>query len=149
MGAAGYPGTSPQFATNGTLAQSTPIGIGTRADKKLHAGFWYAFRSLIGPTGVDAPEPLVNRLFQNYPNPFNPATNISFTVAEENPVSLNVYNLLGARVCSLIHEWKLPGSYRVVWDGRDDTGKSVASGVYFYRLDIGDFRSVKKMLILK
>lgn len=145
MGAAGAPGTSTNFATNGTLSQPTPIGVGSSAGKVLSAGFWGRFWS---PTSV-VDELLSDMVFQNFPNPFNPSTRIEYTVAEESPVEITVFNVRGEKVTTLTNETKSAGRHNVLWDGRDKSGREVSSGVYFYRLSIGDYRSTKKMLMLK
>lgn len=149
MGSAGAPGASTSFATNGTLGQPTPIGVGSSAGKMLHAGFWGKFW---WPTSVADPLPpelLSNMVLQNFPNPFNPSTTIAYTVAEESPVEITVFNVGGEKVTTLTNETKSAGRYNVFWDGRDESGREVSSGVYFYRLSIGDYRSTKKMLMLK
>jgi len=95
-------------------------------------------------------------LEQNYPNPFNSSTTIPFTVhgerkTENRPVrtTLTIYNILGRRVRTLLNEEKVPGQYRVTWDGKDERGNEVGSGVYLYRLKAGDFEQTKKMVLLK
>jgi hypothetical protein len=98
-------------------------------------------------TGVE--EPLFTRLGQNYPNPFNPRTSISFTVAEPGHVALRVYDLTGRLVRTLADEQRSPNEYQLYWDGRDDAGKQVGSGVYYYSLEIGQERQTKKMVLLK
>ena len=140
---------SSHFGIASTLGQPTPIGIGSAAGKTLYAGFWPAFVRLGWLTGSSLPEPLVNRLFPCYPNPFNPTTTIRFSLAEESAVFLAVYDLRGRRVRNLVNEPRLPGTYTVVWDGTDDSGQIVASGVYLYSLETGNFRAVRKSLILK
>ena len=88
-------------------------------------------------------------LEQNYPNPFNPSTTISFSVPEINMVSLKVYNMLGQEVATLVNSYKVAGSHVATWDGKDYSGRSVAGGVYFYRIEAGDFTQTAKMLFLK
>ena len=97
-------------------------------------------------------------LYQNYPNPFNPITSIQYAVgskqtkAADSPrshVTLKIYNILGQKVRVLVDEEKRLGSYTVQWDGRDRNGRPVSSGIYFYKLDAGDFTEVKKMVLLK
>lgn len=88
-------------------------------------------------------------LSPNYPNPFNPSTTIRFELPRAVPVNLTVYNLLGQRVRTLLDAEKAPGVYTAVWDGRDEFGKSVSTGVYFYRLQAGDFVQTRKMLLVK
>jgi hypothetical protein len=85
----------------------------------------------------------------NYPNPFNSSTVIQFSIAQAGHAQLAVFNILGQRVKRLIDEYLQPGIHRATWDGQDESGHPVASGVYFYRLT-GDGRQVtKKMVILK
>ncbi len=89
-------------------------------------------------------------LAQNYPNPFNPTTTILYSLAKRSDISLKVYNVLGQTVRTLIPSQKqVAGQYQVVWDGRDDHGNSVATGIYFYRLKAGDFVKSRKMALLK
>lgn len=83
-------------------------------------------------------------LSQNYPNPFNPSTQITFTVSKQSQVSLRVFNVLGQEVASLVNGTMTAGNYTVTFNA----GK-LASGMYFYRLDAGNFSSVKKMMLLK
>jgi len=88
-------------------------------------------------------------LFQNYPNPFNPETTIQFALPEESFVTLQVYNIAGQLIRTLKSE-KLPaGYYRVCWDGKDDNGREMSSGVYFYRIVAGEFTQAKRMILLK
>lgn len=91
-------------------------------------------------------------LAQNYPNPFNPSTTITYNIPEGSDrvaVKLTVFNLRGQLVKSLVDDFKGPGQYSVNWDGSDSNGQRVASGVYFYRINAGDFRATRKMVILK
>lgn len=88
-------------------------------------------------------------LFQNYPNPFNELTKISFYLPRESSVSLNIYNILGQKVKTPVNERKPPGNYFIIWDGRNESGQIVHSGVYFYRLETAEFTSTKKMVLIK
>jgi hypothetical protein len=88
-------------------------------------------------------------LSQNYPNPFNPTTTIKYALPEPADVNIQVYNIVGQVVRTLVDEGKMGGYYRVYWDGRDDNGYDLASGVYFYRIVAGEFHAVKKMLLVK
>ncbi len=99
----------------------------------------------ISLSGVGEPElPVTFALFQNYPNPFNPATQISFDLPQTSHVLLNVYNVLGQNVATLIDREMEAGNHVFEWDGSNQ-----ASGVYFYRLTTGDYTATKKMLMLK
>jgi hypothetical protein len=99
--------------------------------------------------------PKAFELSQNYPNPFNPTTTIKYSLpsagegTEAFPTTLKIYNVLGEVVRTLVDEPKSPGVYYEVWDGRDDRGNQVASGIYFYRLRAGEFNETKKMVMLK
>lgn len=104
--------------------------------------------------GMDAPLPTNFHLAQNYPNPFNPTTTIEFTIGApgqtgSHRVNLNVYNVLGQQVKELISRTLPAGNHQVTWDGTDGSGKRVASGVYLYKLQVGDASQSKKMLLLK
>ena len=83
-------------------------------------------------------------LSDNYPNPFNPVTNIQFTIPNSGHVNLKVYDVLGREVKNLVNEFKQAGSYIVSFDGSE-----LSSGIYFYRLEAGDFVQVKRMILIK
>jgi YVTN family beta-propeller protein len=85
----------------------------------------------------------------NVPNPFNPTTTIKYALAADGPVSLTIYDVRGSRVRELVNERQRADVYRVVWDGSNDNGERVASGMYFYRLVAGPFTQTKKMMLLK
>ncbi len=93
--------------------------------------------------------PKVFSLGQNHPNPFNPETQIKYDLPEAVQVSLVIYNILGQRVRTLADEYQEPGYRTVIWDGKDERGREVASGIYFYRLKAGDYDQVRKMVVLK
>ncbi|MBD3402733.1 T9SS type A sorting domain-containing protein, partial [candidate division GN15 bacterium] len=93
--------------------------------------------------------PLGFELQQNYPNPFNPTTTIEFSLPSQSRVRLDVYNVLGQRVNTLVDKELSAGSYAVEWNGRNNAGTPVATGVYFYRLTTDEYTSSKKMLLLK
>lgn len=88
-------------------------------------------------------------LYQNYPNPFNPYTNFRFTLATSAHVKIEIYNIVGQRVRTLVDVDMKAGVYVADWDGKNDKGKSVSSGIYLYRMQAGDFTDMKKMLLLK
>ncbi|MBK7140820.1 MAG: S8 family peptidase [bacterium] len=102
-------------------------------------------------TSVDNDELLPNQfdLRQNYPNPFNPSTTISFALSTATEVSLDIYNLLGQRVVQLVNGPMTAGEHRIIWEGTDGAGSSVAAGVYFYRLTAGNASESRKMVLLK
>ena len=107
---------------------------------------------LDAPGGTDIEDnniAAVSQLIGNYPNPFNPETRIAFSTKENGPVSIDIYNIKGQKVRSLLNENREAGSHTVVWNGKDDNGKSVASGVFFYRMKSGKYSSTKKMILMK
>lgn len=122
--------TNPNFTQASSISRAAPgVGIG----------------------GGDEPErlPLAFELDQNYPNPFNPQTEITFQVSESarGLIELDVYSLRGSRVKTLLSGSLAPGHYTVSWDGKNDRGEPLPSGVYFYRLT-ADGRSITKKMIL-
>jgi hypothetical protein len=88
-------------------------------------------------------------LHNNYPNPFNPETNIQFDIPENGNVSLKIYNMLGQEIKTLVEETKNAGTHMVQWDGRNENGQSIPSGVYIYRLIAENFTATKKMSLMK
>jgi hypothetical protein len=88
-------------------------------------------------------------LSQNYPNPFNPTTTIKYTLKEDVKVSLKIYNMLGQEVRNLVDESQTAGLREVVWNGKNDFGQQVASGVYIYRMVAGNFIQIRRMILLK
>jgi probable HAF family extracellular repeat protein len=114
----------------------------------------YALFTTSSATGVSDPAgqgqlPRQFELKQNYPNPFNPATTIEYIVPVRCDVTLEVFNLLGRRVRTLVKEARPAGSYRIVWDGKDGMGKPVSTGLYLYRFTAGDMVQTRKMLLIK
>jgi len=93
--------------------------------------------------------PLTYALEQNYPNPFNPNTTIRYQLSKRSVTVMEVFNLLGQRVKTLVNAEQVTGTYAVVWDGRNDAGYSVASGTYLYRLRAGDFVATRKLLLMR
>ena len=87
-------------------------------------------------------------LSQNFPNPFNPQTVIQYRLSECSKVILNVYNIHGRLVRKLVDDPRSHGIHSVTWDGKDDRGVSVSSGVYFYRMQAGEFLSTKRMTLI-
>jgi hypothetical protein len=104
---------------------------------------------IAGQVESDKPLPDTYRLFQNYPNPFNPSTTIAFDLPVASPVRLDIFNILGQRIVTLVDQNLPAGKHNVTWDGHDGENRSVASGVYFYRIKAGDFEAKRKMMLLK
>jgi len=100
----------------------------------------------------DADDMVVKNSFslQNYPNPFNPETNIHYSIPEEGKVELSIYNIKGQKVKTLVNETQISGNHNIAWNGTNKHNKNVASGVYFYKLEINDYKLlINKMLLLK
>jgi hypothetical protein len=85
----------------------------------------------------------------NFPNPFNPETSIAFTMAAEGNVSIEIFNIRGQRVTTLLNENREAGNHHVVWKGTDDYGRNVGSGIYLYRMTTGDFSTTRRMVLMK
>ena len=98
---------------------------------------------------VAANIPAEFQLYPNYPNPFNPETQIKYVLSEQSLVKLTIYNSIGQEVRTLVDGIEPAGSYLIRWNGLNDFGQKVSSGIYFYRLSAGNFVSVKKMSMLK
>jgi hypothetical protein len=88
-------------------------------------------------------------LAQNYPNPFNPMTEFAFAIPKKSHILLEVFNIIGQRVATVINKEMAAGQYTICWDGRGDGGENLASGIYLYRIKAGEFIATKKMIILK
>lgn len=122
--------------------QSGPMGI-----RKEEPQFDRVSVAFAAASGSNLPTEYA--LEQNYPNPFNPNTNIKFALPKAGRVEVSVFNVLGQEVNTLVSEDMPAGNHTIVWDGRNGTGNSVSSGIYFYRIVAGDFSQTKKMLMLK
>jgi hypothetical protein len=110
--------------------------------KQVNKDGSFSYRGMAEVEIVSAPEAFA--LIQNYPNPFNPSTRIQYSLEKAGPVSLKVYNVLGAEVATLVNGPQEAGSYTVPF-----TAQGLASGVYFYRLESGSFVSTKKLILMK
>ncbi len=107
---------------------------------------------MTGSTGVrndNAVQPSGYELLQNYPNPFNPSTTIEFRLPARSNVQIKIYDALGRLVRNLVSGEEAAGSHQFVWDGRNDSGLQMPSGVYFYQLRTDKFAAAKRMLYLK
>jgi hypothetical protein len=93
--------------------------------------------------------PQTSQLYQNYPNPFNPATNIRFELAESQQVTLQIFNIEGRLVKTLIDNQLFAGSHELSWNGLDNRQQPAASGAYYYILKSGDFQSAKRMVLMR
>ncbi|MFQ5751209.1 MAG: T9SS type A sorting domain-containing protein [bacterium] len=101
----------------------------------------------VDPSSGSIPEKF--ELSQNYPNPFNPETKFTYFVTAKSNVSLIIYDLLGRKVKTLVHEFKEPGNYSIIWNGRDDFSNKVSSGLYLARMVAGNYSQIRKIVLQK
>lgn len=152
IGAAGAQGSSSGLRCRGTLGQPVMVGASTTAGLDVRPGFW-AVPKLPTDVGQDSSESASptqrTALLANFPNPFNPSTTIRYRLREEAPVALTVFNVHGREVRTLIRGTEQAGPHEAVWDGKDNHGLDVGSGLYFYLLRAGDFQDTRKMVLLK
>ncbi|MBN2088440.1 T9SS type A sorting domain-containing protein [candidate division KSB1 bacterium] len=102
--------------------------------------------------GVEKPVvmvPLKTEISANYPNPFNPTTSLRYDIAKDTQVSLVIYNMLGQKIKTLVDAPKAAGSYQINWDGTNDAGQKVTTGIYFYTFKADGFQKTNKMLLVK
>ena len=122
------------------------------ADAKINSGCEYAEENYDcdgQPLSIIEKIPTEYSLLQNYPNPFNPSTVIQFTIPEYSNVLLNIYNINGQLINSLVNENMNPGYHQVFWYGKDLYGNSVSNGIYIYVLETNKYRELRKMLFIK
>jgi hypothetical protein len=139
-------GTLVFAADNGgadVTAKSLSIAFGEVLDAK---GQIMVVRSL----DIEQSTPVLrNVLKSNYPNPFNPSTTIEYSIANDSPVNLSIYNVNGQLIRTLVSEFQKSNTYSVVWDGKDSNGNPVESGVYFSRIIASKFEQSKKLILLR
>jgi hypothetical protein len=142
---------STDYKLSGSAAQPV-AGHNNSVNNHAYAGFCSPWLRQVS-TDVEEEKnetlPLTFSLSQNYPNPFNPQTVIQYALPHEGHVNILVYNVLGQKVKVLKDEVEEAGYKTLTWDGKDETGSEVASGIYFYRLQAKNFVKCKKMLLLK
>jgi hypothetical protein len=130
------------------LEQETMMFSATRLD--LNSGDFFYHISFRDNDGIETPPAIYTTYLENnYPNPFNPSTTISYSIAISGDVKLSVYNIRGQLIRTLVNESLDAGIHSVVWDGDNNLGRSVGSGIYLYKLETSDSRIVKKMLLMK
>jgi hypothetical protein len=128
-----------------TEADLTPLGLAIDGEVE---DYMVKFEtSGVEDRGGSAPSQ--NRLMQNYPNPFNPSTKIEFELKAAGPVKLLLYDLMGRRVAVLADGRRDAGRHTLTWDGRDSSGRTVSGGIYLLRIEAGNFRQTKKLMLLK
>ena len=120
----------------------------------FHNPFYYvsvyqATMHIIGVSPISSEIPTVYSLSQNYPNPFNPTTKIKFSLPKQENVSIKIYDITGRLVYTLVNQKMQPGRYEATWTSINNHGNTVASGVYFYRIEAGSFVESKKMILVR
>jgi hypothetical protein len=110
---------------------------------------YYCADEIMKPSVDFASTPPSYQLHANYPNPFNPETTIEYSLTDPEHVRIDIYNILGNRVSTLVDEVKAPGNHEVMWNGTDENGSRVASGIYFYNMKAGAFNETRRMVMLK
>lgn len=105
----------------------------------------------LSATGIGKDKPVASsfKLNPNYPNPFNPSTTISFTLPEAQRVNLSIYNTIGQKVKELISRDLPMGDHEIVWNGTNEFGREVPSGIYYYRLSSRNYQEIRKMILMK
>jgi hypothetical protein len=93
--------------------------------------------------------PAVTKLGNNYPNPFNPETTINYSLKDNAAIKLEVFDIKGRMIKKLVDGRQNAGVYSVIWNGIDENGHQVSSGIYFYRITAGSYRATKKMILMK
>ncbi len=147
-------GDSPLTMIASGEARTTRSYVDTSAEPGVSYRYQLAIGTTSGgefrsPIATATIAPAVASLEQNFPNPFNPRTTIEYNVSSEGPVSIEIFDVAGKTVRSLYQGVRKAGMYRVEWDGRDDNGQSLASGVYFYHLRGVKNSETRKMVLLK
>lgn len=148
----GVEASSTSYILQGSVAQPV-IGLSTSSSYIESAGFWHI--ALPSAPGVEEKPlrpsfiPRVYSLNQNFPNPATNGTTIQYGLPKGSRVVLRVYDVTGRLVVTLVDGMEEAGYKRVTWDGRDGSGREVATGTYFYRLTTGSFTGTRKLVILR
>lgn len=133
----------------GTLGEAGVVGETSDGTHRFQLGFWTG----TGLTATDAPvlvleEPLQEEVGRAFPNPFRTSATIPFSVSRPSPARVTVFDVTGRRVATLLDGQIPAGRHQVRWNGRDSAGSAAAAGVYFYRVDLGEASSTRKILKL-
>ncbi|NOX89902.1 MAG: T9SS type A sorting domain-containing protein [Calditrichaeota bacterium] len=126
-------------------------GMGGNTEDWLRPSSWGLLEVINGPTAVDEVAGTVRsfKLYDNYPNPFNPSTNIRFDLPKTTDVHVEIFNILGQKVRTLVNKKMVSGTHTVTWDGKDDRGNTLSSGIYLLKFRGGEFSASHKMVLLK
>jgi YVTN family beta-propeller protein len=151
------PGWGYQRITSSLLPAGGVPSTYRYEDEHVHPGRTYYYKiesvSVTGRSELFGPIEFVYRarfaVHQNVPNPFNPVTKIRFTIPDMSPVRLTVYDVAGRRIRTLVDRMLPADNYEISWDGTNNEGRAVASGIYFYRLEAGKYSQTRKMVLLR
>ena len=141
---AGQPDNRAHYTADGFLWIAYPNDFRMRPVITSHVD-----AATLDVSDEESTSPLTFQLSQNYPNPFNPSTMFTYQIPEPSEVTIHIYDILGRTVRTLIDSRLPAGKYTGVWDGMNEEGESVASGVYFLRMKAGDFKSVRKITLMR
>jgi len=163
IGSGGVMGATGPNHIHFATAGETVVGGTQSANNFLLSGYWHT--GVFGPSGIEQKEntnvPKAFELHHNYPNPFNPQTTIEYDLPKESRVTVEILNLVGQRIRLLVNSQNQgPGFMQVVWNGCDDQGKLIGSGIYLYRVSVYStdnsiqksqilYQQTKKMLFVK
>jgi len=148
---------------DGYAVVDVPAGDNSYTEQDLPVGIYEYYVTALYSEGESLPSnivtteqsdtgdyiPLETSLKGNYPNPFNPTTTISFDLANSSDVNLEVYNIKGQKIITLVDDDYAAGQHFVIWNGKDASNRNVASGVYFYKMVTNNYSEIKKMMLLK
>ena len=136
-----------KFSVSGALPGAwADVPLTLKDDK----GNCWALALTVTVAGKAEPRPeIIDALYDNFPNPFNPATTITYSIKSNGHTNLTIYNTLGQMVRTLVDTPQPAGVHKVQWNGCDEEGRQVASGVYFYRLNAGSFTQTRRMLLVE
>ena len=153
-------GQQPQYLTDRPLFLIFPLVA--QLITGLHAFYAYAglqFYLLMVPASFyillktlfpqDKKIPTEFSLTQNYPNPFNPETVISYSTPKPAQIRIEIYNAIGKKIRTLVDDYVQAGQHQIIWDGKNDNGIQVSTGIYYYIMQSGNFRSMKKAVFVK
>jgi len=145
IGSGGGTATNENYRVTGTAGLPV-IGQSINSEYRHSAGFWYIQNVRIVSDVVTEYDqiPLEFNLQQNYPNPFNPSTTISFALPQKEHVELRIYDMLGREIATLVSKDLNAGRHEVVFDAGN-----LSSGVYFYRIQAGNFSQLRKLILVK
>jgi hypothetical protein len=143
---------STNYLSGVTIGQ-TAIGSLTSSQYLAYLGFWYPgiVTGIMEDKGdeIIKTSPIVTKLYNAKPNPFKTQTAIRYSLSAEAKISLLIYDINGRLVNTLLNENKQPGIYSINWNGRNERGQQVSSGIYFYKLQAPNYSSTKKILLIE